>query len=46
MIEATSSHMPLSHFLTKICAIVGGTFTVIGVVDAFLYRMGKLFTKS
>eukprot|EP00842_Homolaphlyctis_polyrhiza_P002309 jgi/Hompol1/3079/HPOL_001554-RA len=28
---------PFTHFLTDLCAIVGGVFTVAGMVDAFLY---------
>ena len=27
----------LSHFLTDICAVVGGVFTVAGLIDSFLY---------
>lgn len=30
--------VPLSHFLTSLCAIVGGVFTVAGLLDALLYR--------
>ena len=26
------------HFLTSVCAIVGGVFTVSGIVDALLYH--------
>ncbi len=26
------------HFLTEVCAIVGGVFTVAGMIDAFLYH--------
>lgn len=26
------------HFLTRVCAIIGGVFTVMGVVDALLHR--------
>lgn len=28
----------LGHFLTNVCAIIGGVFTVMGLVDALLYR--------
>jgi hypothetical protein len=44
MIEAQKSTFPFSHFLTKICAIVGGTFTMIGVIDGLIYRLSKLAT--
>lgn len=26
------------HFLTSVCAIVGGMFTVAGIVDSLLYH--------
>lgn len=42
MIEAQKQSFPFSHFLTKICAIVGGTFTMIGVIDGLIYRLTKL----
>lgn len=30
---------PLGSFLTGLCAIVGGVFTLSGVVDALLFRL-------
>ena len=42
MIEASSSRMPFFHLLTKICAIVGGVFTVIGVLDSIIFKLQKL----
>jgi hypothetical protein len=27
-----------THFLTSLCAIVGGTFTVAGILDALVYH--------
>ena len=32
------SYTPLYHFLTSVCAIVGGVFTVIGIFDSILYH--------
>ena len=47
MIEASRIRMPVLHFLTKICAIVGGVFTVLGVLDSILFRLQKMTsTKS
>ncbi|KAJ1655942.1 ER-derived vesicles protein erv46 [Dispira simplex] len=34
----TEHQKSLSHFLTSLCAIVGGIFTVAGLLDAFIYR--------
>jgi hypothetical protein len=28
-------------FVTSVCAIIGGTFTVVGIVDAVLYKIIK-----
>jgi hypothetical protein len=29
MVEVEESSMPFSHFLTSVCAIIGGVFTVL-----------------
>lgn len=42
MIEASKIRMPFLHFVTKICAIVGGVFTVLGVIDSIIFRLQKL----
>ena len=36
---------PWYHFLTTSCAIIGGVFTVAGIVDAILYQTGKMLKK-
>lgn len=46
MIEADRSSMPLLHFFTKLCAIVGGVFTVLGVLDSVLFRLGKYASRK
>ena len=35
-----------THFLTSVCAIVGGVFTVSGLVDSFLYHGQKVLAKK
>ncbi|KAJ3096015.1 Endoplasmic reticulum-Golgi intermediate compartment protein 3 [Phlyctochytrium planicorne] len=37
---------PFSHFLTDICAIVGGVFTVAGIVDSIIYTAEKTLKKK
>ena len=32
----------LGHFLTNCCAIIGGVFTVAGLVDTLLHRLGQV----
>eukprot|EP00798_Chlamydomonas_sp_ICE-L_P002492 gene2492-5420_t len=34
------------HFLTNVCAIVGGVFTVSGIIDAFVYQSERLIRKK
>ena len=29
--------IPLYHFLTSVCAIIGGVFTVVGLLDSVMY---------
>lgn len=33
------------HFLTTTCAIIGGVFTVAGIMDSILYQGFKLAKK-
>ncbi|KAG2483070.1 hypothetical protein HYH03_018053 [Edaphochlamys debaryana] len=43
IVEHASSFL---SFLTSVCAIVGGVFTVSGIVDAFVYTSTKLIKKK
>jgi len=43
MVQKIEKPQPLSHFLTSICAIIGGVFTVAGMIDAMLYKSYKGF---
>lgn len=39
-------HSPsFGHFLTGVCAIVGGVFTVAGMIDSLVYRLTKSVKK-
>ncbi|XP_057803980.1 uncharacterized protein LOC131019449 [Salvia miltiorrhiza] len=42
----TEEHASFLHFLTHICAIVGGVFTVAGIVDSFVYHGKKALKKK
>ncbi len=37
MVSVTESSTPFFQFITGLCAIVGGVFTIAGVVDTFLH---------
>merc|ERR1712050_668398 len=45
MVQKIEKTVPLSHFLTSVCAIIGGVFTVAGMIDAILYRSYRGFKK-
>jgi len=36
---------PIYHFLTTVCAIVGGTFTVAGIIDSLVFSGLEIFKK-
>ena len=36
---------PWYHFLTTTCAIIGGVFTVAGILDSILYQSMKMVKK-
>jgi hypothetical protein len=46
MVQKIEKPQPLSHFLTSVCAIIGGVFTVAGMIDAMLYKSYKGFKSS
>ena len=37
MVHYTETKTPFYHFLTEICAIVGGAITVTGLLDSMIY---------
>lgn len=39
-------HASFLHFMTHICAIVGGIFTIAGIVDALIYHGEKALKKK
>ncbi|XP_073065778.1 uncharacterized protein [Primulina eburnea] len=42
----TEEHTSFLHFLTHICAIMGGVFTVAGILDSFIYHGQKALRKK
>jgi len=45
LVQKVEKVVPLSHFLTSVCAIIGGVFTVAGMIDAILYRSYRSLKK-
>ena len=46
LVEVQRSRLPISHVLVRMFAIVGGVFSIMGVLDAFMYRLQKISGKS
>lgn len=46
MVKVSERSKSFLHFLTSLCAIVGGVFTVAGLLDAFLYHSAKYIQKN
>ena len=46
MVRITETHLSLLQFLTGLCAIVGGVFTVAGMVDSTVYQSAKILKKT
>ena len=42
----TQTHRPFFTFLTGVCAIVGGIFTVAGMIDSFIYSANRTLQKK
>jgi hypothetical protein len=45
MVEVTNTRDAFSHFLVKVCAIVGGVFAVAGIVDSLLFHSSRLMRR-
>ena len=46
MVEVSENRRSFTHFLTGLCAIVGGVFTVAGIIDSFVYNSYRAFQKK
>lgn len=44
-VKYVESRPPLYSFLTTVCAIVGGTFTVAGILDSMIFSASEIFKK-
>ena len=46
IIEYVQYSRTLSSFLTQVCAIVGGIYTVAGILDSWIYNVEKRMAKK
>lgn len=45
-IVVSETRQPFYKFLTSVCAIIGGVFTVIGLIDSMVYHSLRTFKKK
>ncbi|XP_057298657.1 endoplasmic reticulum-Golgi intermediate compartment protein 1-like [Hydractinia symbiolongicarpus] len=45
-IKYIEKRKPFYHFITTFCAIIGGTFTVAGIVDGLIFTAHEVFKKA
>ncbi|XP_068083319.1 endoplasmic reticulum-Golgi intermediate compartment protein 3 [Anabrus simplex] len=46
MVKYTEKERSFGHFATNVCAIIGGLFTVAGLIDSLLYHSYKAIQKK
>jgi len=46
MVSVTNTRMSFSHFLTSVCAIIGGVCTIAGIIDSLLYHGSHLLKQK
>eukprot|EP01102_Stenamoeba_stenopodia_P022764 TRINITY_DN9614_c0_g1_i1.p1 TRINITY_DN9614_c0_g1~~TRINITY_DN9614_c0_g1_i1.p1 ORF type:complete len:388 (-),score=70.92 TRINITY_DN9614_c0_g1_i1:65-1228(-) len=46
MVVYTEASPPFAHLLTSLCAIIGGVFTVAGLIDSFVYHGSRELKKK
>jgi len=46
MIRYSERRRSFAHFLTGVCAIIGGVFTVAGIIDSFIYHSMRSLQKK
>lgn len=46
MVKYTERSRSFGHFATNVCAIIGGVYTVAGLIDTLLYHSVKLIQKK
>jgi len=46
MVRVTEESVPFTHFLTGLCAIAGGVFTIAGIIDSCIFHASKAMKKA
>lgn len=45
-VRITEAVVPFYHFVTSACAIIGGVFTVIGIIDQLIHQTARAMNKK
>ncbi|XP_047144918.1 endoplasmic reticulum-Golgi intermediate compartment protein 3 isoform X1 [Hydra vulgaris] len=46
LVQYTEKRRSFTHFLTGVCAIIGGVFTVAGLIDSLVYHSARALKKK
>ena len=46
MVQMEEQYRSTAHFLTSVCAIIGGLFTVAGIVDSLIYHTQRVIQRQ
>lgn len=46
MVKYTERERSFGHFITNVCAIIGGVYTVAGLIDSVLYHSVRLIQRK
>ena len=46
MVKYQEKEKSLGHFLSGLCAIIGGVFTVAGIIDKLVYTSAKILQQK
>jgi hypothetical protein len=46
LIKYEEYRKPFTHFLTDVCAVVGGVFTVAGLIDSLIYSAERKMARK
>jgi len=44
-VKYTEQRKPFYHFITMVCAIIGGAFTVAGIIDSMIFSASEMYKK-
>ena len=46
LVQLSEQSASFTHFITSLCAIIGGVFTVAGMIDGMIYQTTRVWEKN